>query len=158
VSIFPTRLIGGSTMPIEIKDCDRGIGNIIESRGVVTDQELIDSLKKYLTHDKEKFKKYKYILFDHTALTKMDITNETVEFIAELIEETSRVNPDSIVAMVAYVSMEANIDIINRISRLHELFIYRSCWETMLFRTKPQAVRWIKEKVRDKFGIDDLSL
>ncbi len=33
-------------MPIEIQDCDGGIGNIIESRGVVTDQELIDSLKR----------------------------------------------------------------------------------------------------------------
>ena len=60
-------------MPIEIQDCDGGIGNIIESRGVVTDQELIDSLKKHLTHDKEKFKKYKYIIFDHTVLTKLDI-------------------------------------------------------------------------------------
>lgn len=144
-------------MPIEIKDCDGGIGNIIESREVVTDQELIDSLKRHLTHDKEKFKKYKYILYDHTALTKMDITNETVEFIAELIAETSRVNPDSIVAMVTNVTIGASIDLINRISRLHELFIYRSFWETMLFRTKPQAVRWIREKVRDKFGIDDLT-
>ena len=144
-------------MPIEIQDCDGGIGNIIESRGVVTDQELIDSLKRHLTQDKEKFKKYKYILIDHTVLTKMNITNETVEFIAELIADTSRVNPDSIVAMVAYVTYGANIDLLNRISRLHELFIYRSCWETRLFRTKPQAVRWIKEKVRDKFGIDDLT-
>ena len=144
-------------MPIEIQDCDGGIGNIIITRGMVTDQELIDSLERHLTHDKEKFKKYKYILFDHTALTKMDITNETVEFIAELIEDTSRVNPDSIVAMVAYVTYGANIDLIKRISKLHELFIYRSCWETVVFRTNVEAVRWIKKKVRDKFGIDDLT-
>ena len=144
-------------MPIEIIDCDDGIGNIIVTRGVVTDQELIDSLERHLTQDKEKFKKYKFILIDHTALTKMNITNETVEFIAEIIADTSRVNPDSIVAMVAYVTYGANIDLINRISRLHELFIYGSCWETRLFRIKPQAVRWIKEKVRDKFGIGDLT-
>ena len=144
-------------MPIEIQDCDDGIGNIIESRGMVTDQELIDSLKRHLTQDKKKFKKYKYILFDHTTLTKMDITNETVEFIAGLCADASRVNPDSIVAMVTNVTIGANIDLINRISRMHELFVYRSCWKTMLFRTKPQAVRWIKEKVRDKFGIDNLT-
>jgi len=144
-------------MPIEIQDCDHGMGNIIESRGVVTDQELIDSLKMHLTHDKEKFKKYKYILIDHTALTKMNITNETVEFMAELIADTSKVNPDSIVAMVAYVTYGADIDLLNRISRLHELFIHRSCWKSMFFRTKPQAVKWIREKVRDKFGIDDLT-
>lgn len=144
-------------MPIEINDCDHGIGNIIESRGVVTDQELIDSLKRHLTHDKEKFKKYKYILIDHTALRKIDITKGTVEFIAGLFADTSRVNPDTIVAMVAYIPIGARIDLINRISRLHELFINRSCWETQFFRTKPQAVRWIKHRVRDKFRIDDLT-
>ena len=144
-------------MPIEIQDCDRGMGNIIESRGVVTDQELIDSLERHLTHDKEKFKKYKYILIDHTALTKMDITNETVEFISELIADTSRVNPDSIVAMVVDVTYGAGIELLNRNSRLHELFIYRSFWESRFFRTKPQAVKWIREMVRDKFGIDDLT-
>jgi len=144
-------------MPIEIMDCDDGIGNIIVTRGMVTDQELIDSLERHLTHDKEKFKKYKYILFDHTELTKMDITNETVGFIAGLCADTSGINPDSIVAMVTNVTIGAGIDLINRISRMHELFVYRSCWKTMLFRTKPQAVRWIKEKVKDKFGIDDLT-
>ena len=137
-------------MPIEIQDCDHGMGNIIESRGVVTDQELIDSLKKHLTHDKEKFKKYKYILFDHTALAKMDITKNTLERIADLYAEIAKANPDPIVAMVTNVSMGAGIEHINRVSRLYELFINRSCWETMVFRTKSEAVRWIKERVRKK--------
>ena len=39
----------------------------------------------------------------------------------------------------------------------HELFVYQSCWETRLFRTKPLAVKWIRERVSDKFGIDDLT-
>jgi len=144
-------------MPIEIQDCDGGIGNIIESRGMVTDQELIDFLQRHLTQDQEKFKTCKYILFDHTALTKMDITTETVELISGLWADASRVNPDPIVALVAYAAYGASIDLLNIISRLHELFIYQSCWETRLFRTKPQAVRWIKEKVKVKSGIDDLS-
>jgi hypothetical protein len=36
-------------MPINIKECDGDIGLIIESKGTVTDQELIDSLERYLT-------------------------------------------------------------------------------------------------------------
>jgi len=144
-------------MPIEIEDCDGGIGNIIESWGMITDQELIDSLQRHLTQGQPKFKTYKYILFDHTSLTKMEITNETVELIAKLWADTSKVHPGSIVAMAAYVTDGANLDLLNSISRLHELFIYQSCWETRLFRTKPQAVRWIREKVKVKFGIDDLS-
>ena len=144
-------------MPIEMQDCDGGMGNLIASRAVVTDQELIDSWKRHLTLEKEKFKKYKYILMDHSEISKMVISNETVEFIAELFADTARANPDPIVAIVTYFSMAADIDIINRISRMYELFLSRTCWESMVFRTKMEGVRWIREKVRDKFGIDDLT-
>jgi len=144
-------------MPIEIQDCDGGNGNIIASRGVVTDQMLIDILGKHLMQDNEKIKSYKYILLDHTALAKMDVTNETVESIADLCADTSRANPDPVVAMVTNVSMGAGIDLINRVSRLYALFINRSCWETMVFRTKSEAVRWLRGKVKEKFGIDDLT-
>ena len=144
-------------MPLEINDCDGGIGNIIVSQGTVTDQELIDSFQRHLTDNIERVKGYKYILIDHTALTRLDITDETVELIAARLADTSRINMDCIVAMVAYVPIGANMDLINRISKLHELFIYRSSWETLIFRTKPEAVRWIKKKVREKFGIDGLT-
>jgi hypothetical protein len=109
-------------MPIEIKDCDGGIGNLIEGRGVVTDQELIDSLKRHLADEKEKFKNYKYILIDHSDVTKMEITDQTVDVIAGLVAQTSRDNPDAIAAMVAYVAVGADIDLLRRISRLHEMF------------------------------------
>jgi len=33
-------------------------------------------LKAHLMQDKDKFQKYKYILFDHTSLTKLDVTHE----------------------------------------------------------------------------------
>jgi hypothetical protein len=144
-------------MPIEITDWDDGCGNVIEGRGVVSDRELIDSLQPHLAQDQSNFKDYKYILIDQTDLTKLDISDETVEVISGLIAETSKANPDPIVALVAYASYGTNIEHINRISRLHELFIYPSCWETRLFRTKPLAVKWIREKVCDKFEIDDLT-
>ena len=144
-------------MPIEIKDSDGGIGNIIAIHGLITNQELIDAFKEHLTQDIEKFKKYKYILFDHTGLTKMDITDETVEFISGIGADASKINPELIAAMVENVSIGSNIDHISRVSRMHELFIYRSRWKTMIFRTRIEAVRWIKKKVREKYGIDDLA-
>ncbi len=47
-------------MPIEKLDCDAGRGSLVLSRGIVTDQELIDFWSCHLTHDKEKSKSYKY--------------------------------------------------------------------------------------------------
>ena len=96
-------------MPITINDSDGGIGHIIESRARVTDQDLIDTLRPHLAQDKAKFKKYKYILIDHTQLTKVDISDNTVESIAGLCAETSSINPDSIVAMVNNVPIGASI-------------------------------------------------
>ena len=78
-------------MPINIKECDAGIGILIESRDRVTDEELIDSLEKSLTHDREKFKTYRYIIVDHTSLTSLDLTNETVDYISGLFAGASRV-------------------------------------------------------------------
>ena len=144
-------------MPIDIRACDGGMGNIFVSRGVVKDQELIDSLKKHLIQDKEKFIEYKYILFDHTAVTKMSISDETVELVAGLCADASKSNPDPVIAIVVYFSMAANIELINRISKMYEMFLNQAGWESLVFRTKMEAVRWIRKKVRDKFGIDDLT-
>ena len=144
-------------MPIEIKDCDGGIGTIIESRGRLTDLELIDAFDDHLASDEEKFRHYKYILIDHSAITKVDITAETVETISGLFADASNDNPDSVVAMVTYVSYGANIEIADRIAKLHELFSNQASWDTLLFRTRPQAVRWIKGKVKERFGIDGLT-
>ena len=144
-------------MPIEIQDCDGGRGNLIVSRGVVTDQELIEFWETHLTHDKERFNKYKYIILDHTELAKMDISDATVEVVAGLFADTASANPDPVVAVIAYATDGANLDLLKRIERLHGVFIYRSSWETRLFRTKPQAVRWIRERAKEKFGIDDLT-
>ena len=144
-------------MPIEIQDLDEGMGNIIVTRGMVTDRELIDYLKPHLTHETDRFINYRYILMDHTDLTKLDISDDTVESIAGLIADISSDHPDIIAAMVAYVTVGANIELVGRISKLHELFIYPSNWETMIFRTRGKAVRWIKVKARDNFGIDDLT-
>ena len=144
-------------MPIEIKKCDRGIGMIIESRGRVTDEEIIDSLGSFLTDDREKFETCKYILMDHSALSKADVSDDTVAYISGLLADISSAHPDCIVAMVAYVSYGAGVDTVGRISRMRELFIDRSRWEALLFRTRPQAARWIKGKVKEYFGIEGLT-
>ena len=90
-----------------------------ESDSKITQQELIDKWSDYniLLNYSRAPEFNLYIFFDHTALTKMDITNETVDFIAELCADTSKVNPDPIAAIVNYFSMAADIDLINRISR-----------------------------------------
>lgn len=36
-----------------------------------------------------------------------------------------------------------------------EIFMGSAGWETMVFKTRGAAETWIKEKVKEKFGIED---
>ncbi len=138
-------------MPIEIKDCDGGTGNTIIFRGIIADQEYVDSIERHLRQDKEKFSKYRFSLNDYTAVTKLDVTNESIQFIVQICKEVSRFNPDPIVAIAA------SGDHVYGLSRMYEALVYGTGWEIMVFRFKEEAVEWIKERVKDKFGIDDLT-
>ena len=144
-------------MPIEIKIVDGGAGSIIETRETVGGRELAAALHRHFTQDREQFKKYHYILFDFTASTKIAVTDETVDLISTLCADAFRVNPDPVVAIATYFSMTVNLEQIKRITKLYDLFLHGTGWESLLFRTKMEAVRWIRKKVRAKFGIDDLT-
>ena len=80
-------------MPLNIKDIDRGIGVLITSSDSLEDTEYFEALKKHLTQDEAKFKKYRYTVCDLTGLTKINVSNKTVEQVASLCEAAAAVNP-----------------------------------------------------------------
>ena len=139
-------------MPIKIKDCDGGIGVRLVFRGIVSDQEYLESLKRHLTQDNEKFKKYRYSLTDLSALTEARVTNETIQHVAYFCEEASKINPNPVVVLFT------DNDLFYGLSRMFESLVANTNWETMVFRSKNEAVEWIRERVREKFGIDNLTL
>jgi len=138
-------------MPIEINDCDGGLGNIIECREIVTDQEFVDSFKGHLTQDKTKFAKYRFSFTDLTAITETDLSNESIDIIVQLCIDASKANPDP------FVAIAADSDLLYGLSRMYEILGSRIDWETKVFRSRKDAVEWIKEKVRSKIGIDNLT-
>jgi len=136
-------------MPIEIKDLDNGLGNIITGQGIVTEEELVDALKQLLTQDKDKFRKYRYSLTDYTAVKKIEISTEKVRQIAEFCVRSSIANSKAIVAVVA------NQDLIYGMARMWEIMSDKAKWETMVFKNREEAEAWIKERAKQKYGIDD---
>jgi len=141
-------------MPIETGIGDNGIGGIIDCRGTVGDAELIDALRWYFTRN-EKFKQSAYLLLDFSAVTRLNLKDKTTDSIAELCAAAERINPELLVAVVAYFSMTAGIDLINRITGLYGLFQHRTGWESLVFRTRPEARRWLRRRADEKFGIND---
>jgi hypothetical protein len=47
-------------MPVEIRDTNGGLGNIITGQGIISEEEYVDVLKAHLTQDEEKFKQYRF--------------------------------------------------------------------------------------------------
>ena len=138
-------------MSIETTDLDGGIGVLFVGRGIVTNQEYIDTYERHLKQDKEKFSKYRYSLSDFTQVTDADVNNDSIQFIAGLCISASRINPYPIVALVADMSL------VYGLSRMFEALSNETGWEIMVLRSKEEAVEWIKERVKDKYGIDNLS-
>ncbi|CAD7846709.1 MAG: hypothetical protein [Olavius algarvensis Delta 4 endosymbiont] len=138
-------------MPIETSTSENGLGSIIDCSDVVVGDELIDALSQNFNRQAE-FRRHRYLILDFSAVTRMNLKEETTDTIVNLCAAAVRTNPDLLVAVVAYFSMAVSIDVINRMKGLYELFQHRSDWESLVFRTRPEAVRWIRKRSAEKFS------
>lgn len=135
-------------MPVEVKDLHGGVGVSITGRGVVTEKEYVDAFERYLAQDNQKLEKYRYCLADWTAVSKVEISTEAIEYIAWLSKNALTVNPDIVIASVA------DQDIMFGLTRMaHALRNGTDC-ENEVFQDRQDAEEWIREKVK-KYGIDD---
>jgi hypothetical protein len=139
-------------MSIDIWESDGGLGNIINGWEIIKGKEFVEVLKEYLTQDEEKFKNYKYSLADYTATKEFDVSSEAISLIADYCNTASIVNPDAIVAIVC------TQDLIYGLMRMWEMLSSKISWEKMVFRNREDAEAWIRERMKEKHGIDDLRL
>ena len=139
-------------MPIEIKYLDDGLGFSFVGKERVTGEELISSNKKIFSA-KEKLVKYRYALIDYTDITQFDVSSPEIEIIVSQDKEASIHVPEGVVAIVAKKDLEFGV------SRMWEIIIETTGikWETMVCRTREDAVTWIKKRVNEKFDISDLT-
>ena len=137
-------------MHIEMRDLKDGVGLSITVRGVITEKEYLNAFSKHLTQDKHKLKKYRYCLSDWTAVTKEEIPTQAIEQIAKLCKSAALVNPDVVNATVA------DQDIIFGLARMAQTLRDGTNWENEIFRNRQDAEAWLKKRVKEKYGIDDL--
>lgn len=138
-------------MPIEIKDVNGGLGCILLAIGVVEKKEYIDAMRKHLTQDTEKFKRYRYNLADWTAVTAGDIPSESIQLVAELCKKAAAVNPNIIVGSVAGQDLSFGL------VRMAHIRRDGADWESKAFRNRVEAEAWIEQRVKEKYDIDNLT-
>ena len=138
-------------MPIETKDTDNGLGVFFIGRGIVGEIEYLDIYKKHLSQDKDKYQKYRYGINDWSEVTGVEISSNAIDKIAGLCIYSAKINPYPVIAHIA------TTDVTYGLSRMWEFLSSETEWEIMVFRRRNEAKGWIRERLRDKFGIDDLT-
>ncbi|MCK5012153.1 MAG: hypothetical protein KAS98_16775, partial [Deltaproteobacteria bacterium] len=98
-----------------------------------------------------KFKKYRYCLADWTVVSKVEIPTKAIKLIALLSKRAAIVNPDVVIATVA------DQDIMYALSRMAQTLRDEMNWENEVFRKRQDAKTWIRARVKQKYGIDDLT-
>jgi deoxyhypusine synthase len=140
-------------MPIEFVNQDEGRGNIIIGSGILTGKEYIEAFKRHLEQGKEKLKKHRYSLTDLTSVTKIEgFPNSVIKESVLLCEQMAQINADIVVATAAEKTIMFGL------SRMWEILMDETTWDIMVFNTRDAAEKWIKETVKNKFGIEDLTI
>jgi len=137
-------------MAIFIKDLDDGIGVSLTCQGNLTDDEFANVLKKHLTQDQDKFKKYRYSLADYIGVKSVEVSTKTIKYISNLCVSAAKINPSVVHADIA------NQDLIFGLARMAEALRGEIGWETIVFRNRKDAEIWIKERVEEKYGLSDI--
>ena len=125
-------------MPVEIKYIDGGDGIELIGKGIVTGDEMCKANTTIYSDDSLFRQKYK--LVDFFNVEGFDATHEDSVKFAEQDIKAAKTNPNIRIAVVA------NDDLAFGIARLWEGYVSESGLETMVFRDREEALKWLIQK------------
>ena len=134
-------------MPIDVKYLDGGKGTLFVGNGFVTGKDILMANEEIFSSE-EKTRRYRYALTDFSSVDDFDVSTSDIEEIARTNMSVAEILPDYIVAVVAQKDVSFGL------SRMWQIHLGKSTWETKVLRTDGEAKAWIKERVKAKFGID----
>lgn len=114
--------------------------------------DIINSNRKSFSSVK-KMKNYKYGLIDYSNIPQFNVSNSEIEIIASHDKKTSEYISGGGVAIAAKEDLGFGLN------RMWEIIVENAGlqWETMVFRAIEDAKAWVRERVKEKYEIDDLT-
>ncbi len=138
-------------MSIEIRDVDGGLGNIITAQAIIQEEDLVEALRQHLMQDEEKFRQYRYSISDYTRTIKLDLSNKSLELISQYCNMAAVKNPEAVVAVVT------DKELLYSLAQIWDILTEKCNWEKMIFINMQEAKTWISQRVKDRYGIDNLT-
>ena len=84
-------------------------------------------------------------------MVKSDISSRAIRLIAEECVKAAYINPDIVIAEVV------GDNYVFGMVRMSHILRSPGGWEENVFRNRTDAEAWIRARVKDKFGLTDIS-
>ena len=127
-------------MPYSFHFVDDGRGMVQVGEGVITTDEVLDVIRS-LNGLPEAVRQLKFALVDFTSAVELLMTGEELRDVVAENEITSGLISPGLIAIVAPK------DQIYGLSRMWQVFVGRLNWRVEIFRTKSDAVDWLRHSV-----------
>ena len=128
-------------MPVRIEYTKDGIGVILYHEGVVTGEELYDSITR--VYKNKKFPSLKYWIGDRTNCTKYLPDIDCLRKIVELNKKESLRNPGMLLALVSPKDYSFGM------SRMFQAYSEETQFKTEVLRDIDSAEKWIKKELNN---------
>lgn len=129
-------------MPLEMKYLDDDYGVEMVGTGVVTGEEIYNATKEFYSGYASL--KIIYQIANFVNVDDFDVSKEDIIKIADQEIMVSKTNPNRIIAVVG------EQDFVFGLSRMWEGHVYASGFETMVFREREEALKWINKKIDER--------
>jgi len=127
-------------MPYSFYFVDRGAGMVQLGEDVITAGEVMETARA-LNRAPDAMRQLRFALLDFTRASELLISGEELRDVVAENEITSKLVSPGLIAIVAPK------DQIYGLARMWQVFVEKLNWNVGIFRTKPEAVEWLRGAV-----------
>lgn len=127
-------------MPYEITYFETDGGVLTKYYGVVTDSDIINSMKERFSSD-DKVSSYRYAMTDCSDVEKFEVSPEVMKESAETSKKVSIINKNIVVVAIMPTDLEFGM------GRIWQAYSYQTGWNTKIVRTRKEAEDWLRNKL-----------
>jgi len=137
-------------MPVETVALPDAMGLLFICRGVLSGRELVEATQGLLDSAPHRAP-FRYGIVDGTNISRVaELSTADLRTLAEMHKRLADAHPKSgeVVAVVA------PLDVFYGLSRMWSVFAEGTGWEIASFRSRAEADAWIRQRMREKHGLD----
>jgi hypothetical protein len=117
------------------------------------DDEYLRVITAHVLDDVDRLKGYRYSISDTTEVEEIRLSASAIRRAGAICKAGAEHNPDAVVAFVAPRA------VVYGLSRMFQMIVDPLLpWDVHVWRTLDEAKAWVRERCRDRFGMENVPL